>query len=213
MKENLNDLRVNYNKYELLEENIGDNPFELFKIWFDEARNDKAILEVNAMTLATVDENLQANARIVLLKEFNSEGFIFFTNYNSRKGQELSKHNRASILFYWASQYRQVRIQGEVSKISRYDTETYFNSRPYESRIGAMASEQSSVLKSREILEARFEDLKVKYPENPPCPENWGGYILRPNYFEFWQGRTSRLHDRIIFQKDINNWNIERLNP
>lgn len=213
MKENLNDLRVNYNKFELNEADLSNNPFDLFKDWFDTARQTKEILEPNAMTLATVNEHYQPSARIVLLKEFNSEGFIFFTNYKSKKGKELIQNPNASILFFWESLYRQIRIEGVVSKITREETELYFNSRPYESRIGAMASEQSSKLSSREILEKKYLELQEVNPENPSCPENWGGFILKPKYFEFWQGRQSRLHDRVVYELNNKNWEIGRLYP
>jgi pyridoxamine 5'-phosphate oxidase len=151
--------------------------------------------------------------RIDLLKEYSLNGFVFFTNYDSKKGKELINNNNASILFFWESLHRQIRIQGKVEKIDRKDTIEYFNSRPYESRIGAIASNQSSHLESREILEKRYQDLKQKYPENPPCPENWGGFILKPNSFEFWQGRESRLHDRIVYELINNDWKTKRLYP
>jgi len=213
MKENIGHLRVNYDKFQLLEENIPSNPFELFRGWFENAKNHSEVIEPNAMTIATVDENNAPQIRIVLLKEYSLNGFVFFTNYDSKKGKELINNNNASILFFWESLHRQIRIQGKVEKIDRKDTIEYFNSRPYESRIGAIASNQSSHLESREFLEKRYQDLKQKYPENPPCPENWGGFILKPNSFEFWQGRESRLHDRIVYELINNDWKTKRLYP
>lgn len=213
MKENLNDLRVNYNKFELNEEDLSNDPFDLFKNWFEIARQEKEILEPNAMILATVNENSQPSARVVLLKEYNSEGFVFFTNYNSKKGRELVQNPNASILFFWESLFRQIRIEGVASKVSREETELYFNSRPYESRIGAIASNQSSMLDSRNTLEKKYSELQEMYPDNPSCPENWGGFILKPEYFEFWQGRQSRLHDRVIYKLKEKVWEIGRLYP
>lgn len=212
MKENLSDLRVNYNKFELLEEFLPESPFQLFKLWFEEAK-DSSIMEPNAMTLGTCDENGNPKLRIVLLKEFNLNGFVFFTNYLSDKAKQIFQNNNASLLFFWNELHRQVRIEGEVEKLSRDESVEYFNSRPYESRIGAIISKQSSSLSNRNELEEKFEQAKDKYPDEPPCPENWGGYILKPKYFEFWQGRESRLHDRIVFQNENSNWQIKRLYP
>ncbi len=211
MKENLGDLRVNYDMFQLLESDLPKNPLELFKKWFDETKNS-SIMEPNAMTLGTIDENNKVKLRIVLLKELNTNGFVFFTNYSSEKAKQLNGNNNGSLLFFWNELHRQVRVEGTVTKIAREDSIAYFNSRPYESRIGAMVSNQSEVIKSREVLDKKYKELIEKYPENPPCPENWGGYILKPNYFEFWQGRESRLHDRIVFKLE-NDWLINRLSP
>ncbi len=211
MKEKLNDLRQNYNKFELVEESVPKNPLELFKIWFEDTKNSE-ILEANAMTLGTVSSDGQVKLRVVLLKEYGVEGFTFFTNYNSEKGKNISFNNKASLLFFWDRLHRQVRIEGEIVKVCREETLEYFNSRPYESKIGAIASNQSSELESRESLEERYNKLLIDYPENPPCPENWGGYVLKPSYIEFWQGRESRLHDRIVYEF-TNDWQIKRLYP
>ena len=138
---------------------------------------------------------------------------FFFTNYNSKKCRELVQNPNASILFFWESLFRQIRIEGVASKVSREETELYFNSRPYESRIGAIASNQSSMLDSRNTLEKKYSELQEMYPDNPSCPENWGGFILKPTYFEFWQGRQSRLHDRVIYKLKEKVWEIGRLYP
>ena len=212
MKEKLNDLRVNYDKFELIEEFLPYSPFELFKLWFDDTK-DSSIMEPNAMTLGTTDEEGNPKLRIVLLKEFSNDGFVFFTNYISDKAKQLSQNKNAALLFFWNELHRQVRIEGEVEKLSREESIEYFNSRPYESRLGAIVSKQSSVLSSRQDLINKFNEAKDKYPDEPPCPDNWGGYVLKPTYFEFWQGRESRLHDRIVFEKNINDWKIKRLYP
>jgi pyridoxamine 5'-phosphate oxidase len=211
MKENLGDLRVNYDMFQLLEKDLPDNPFVLYKKWFEDAKNS-SIMEPNAMTLGTLDEENKIKLRIVLLKEFNADGFVFFTNYTSDKGKQLIKNDNASLLFFWNEIHRQVRIEGNVTKISREESVTYFNSRPYESRIGALVSNQSEIIENREILDVKYKQLLEMYPENPPCPENWGGYILKPSYFEFWQGRESRLHDRIVYKFE-ENWKKYRLSP
>lgn len=211
MKENLGDLRVNYDMFQLLEKDLPDNPILLYKKWFEEAKNS-SIMEPNAMTLGTLDEENKIKLRIVLLKEFNANGFVFFTNYTSDKGKQLIKNDNASLLFFWNELHRQVRVEGNVTKIPREESVAYFNSRPYESRIGALVSNQSEVIESREILDSKYEQLLEMYPENPPCPENWGGYILKPSYFEFWQGRESRLHDRLVYKFE-ENWKTYRLSP
>jgi pyridoxamine 5'-phosphate oxidase len=153
------------------------------------------------------------SSRVVLLKQYDEQGFTFFTNYDSRKGQELAQNNSAALLFYWMDFERQVRIEGKVRKISKKESAEYFNSRPLGSRYGALASEQSKVLIDRKILLERIKELKKKFGENPPLPDNWGGIKLIPNYFEFWQGRENRLHDRICYKKKKSGWEIFRLYP
>lgn len=207
----LNNLRKNYEKGELLESQINPNPYKQFELWFEEVLKSN-IYEPNAMILATSLEN-KPSARVVLLKGFDSSGFKFYTNYNSRKGKELSINPNAALLFYWMELERQVRIEGRVEKLSREESFEYFNSRPIESRYGALASNQSDIIPNREYLEKKFSELKKKYGDNPPMPENWGGYKLIPELFEFWQGRPNRLHDRIVYQKSENSWKIFRLSP
>ncbi|MEP0860162.1 MAG: pyridoxamine 5'-phosphate oxidase [Ignavibacterium sp.] len=212
MDENkLNNLRKNYQKGELLESQINPNPFRQFEIWFEEVLKSN-IYEPNAMILATSVGN-KPSARVVLLKGFDESGFKFYTNYNSRKGRELSLNQNAALLFYWMDLERQVRIEGNVKKLSREESLEYFNSRPIESRYGALASNQSDIIPNREYLEKKFSELKEKYGDNPPMPDNWGGYKLIPDTFEFWQGRPGRLHDRIVYQKSENGWKIFRLSP
>ncbi|MBP9888355.1 MAG: pyridoxamine 5'-phosphate oxidase [Leptospiraceae bacterium] len=206
-------MRRNYTKDGLLEKDLKTNAIEQFSTWFNDARNSK-ILEPNAMTLATADKSGLASARIVLLKSFDEKGFIFFTNYESRKGKEIAETKKGTLLFFWDILERQIRIEGKIKKISRQDSQNYFHTRPFESQIGAIASNQSYVLKSRDDLEKRYVDLLQKYKgQTVPMPKHWGGYILEPTKIEFWQGRASRLHDRILYTKKNKTWKIERLSP
>lgn len=211
-KPDLKNMRLSYEQDQLLESSINQNPFEQFKIWFDKAVQE-LIIEPNAMTLATATKNGIPSVRVVLLKEFDDTGFTFFTNYSSRKGKEISENPNAALLFWWKEFERQVRIEGRTEKISRKDSEEYFNRRPLKSRYGALASNQSEKIESREILEYRFYNLEKQFGNHPPTPENWGGYKLIPFKFEFWQGRESRLHDRIVYEKTNNDWKIYRLQP
>lgn len=214
MQENneLKNLRLSYERDQLLESNVSKDPFNQFKIWFDLVVKAE-VIEPNAMTIATSTKNGIPSARMVLLKGFDETGFTFFTNYESRKGKELLDNPLASLLFWWREFERQVRIEGTIEKISRKDSEEYFNVRPLKSRYGALSSNQSEIVKNREVLEKRFSDLEKQFGENPPTPENWGGYKLLPNKFEFWQGRRDRLHDRICYEKVNNDWKIYRLQP
>lgn len=209
----LQDIRKDYKKHQLLEGELLATPFLQFEAWFQEALNAQ-VNEPNAMTLATVTDN-KPHSRVVLLKGLEQEQFIFFTNYNSKKGHEIASNPEASLLFFWPELERQIRIEGTLQKTSAEYSDQYFSVRPRASQIGAIASKQSSVLKSREELEQKVEELTQQFGENPiQRPENWGGYALQANYFEFWQGRPSRLHDRIVFTKnEHNNWEITRLYP
>lgn len=212
MDENtLNNLRKNYQKGELLESKVNPNPFKQFDKWFEEALSSN-IYEPNAMILATAADN-RPSARVVLLKGFDENGFKFYTNYNSRKGKEISINPNAALLFYWMELERQIRIEGRIEKLSKEESLEYFNSRPLDSRYGSLASSQSEIIPDREYLEKKFSELKEKYGDNPPMPDNWGGFILKPVLFEFWQGRPNRLHDRIVYEKKESNWNIYRLSP
>jgi pyridoxamine 5'-phosphate oxidase len=210
---NIGDIRKDYKLKELLETDVADNPFAQFNTWWQEAIASE-IDEVNAMTLATVTKDGLPDARIVLLKEFDETGFVFYTNYESAKGKELAVHPKACLVFFWKELERQVRICGTVEKVSVEMSDTYFNSRPLGSRIGAVASDQSSVIVNRSILEEKAAAL-TKHAETETInrPANWGGYIVIPSSIEFWQGRSSRLHDRIKYSKAQNDWRIERLAP
>lgn len=214
MQENndLRNMRLNYEQGQLLESNIESDPFLQFNKWFDLVLSAN-VIEPNAMTIATATKDGFPSARVVLLKGFDESGFIFFTNYGSRKGKELTDNPFASALFWWREFERQVRIEGKIEKVSRAESKKYFNLRPVKSRYGALASNQSERVESREVLEKRFAELEKQFGENPPTPEKWGGYKLIPNRFEFWQGRRDRLHDRICYEKDKDNWKIFRLQP
>jgi pyridoxamine 5'-phosphate oxidase len=197
----------------LSKENINKNPFEQFSYWYKMAL-DTGFIHPDAMTLATADKNGKPSARIVLLKSFDEKGFIFFTNYESRKGNELTANPYASLVFYWDKIDKQVRIEGSIEKISAKESEIYFHSRPQGSQLGALASPQSKVIEDREYLEEKFSELSKKYEgKEIPLPENWGGYRVKPFYFEFWQSRDNRLHDRIRYVKERDFWKLERLAP
>lgn len=208
----LADLRQNYTRGELLEGTVEADPIAQFRNWFDEAGNS-GIREPNAMTLATVDASGQPAARVVLLKGLDHRGFTFFTNYVSRKGHELAFQPKACLLFFWETLERQVRVEGEVVRIAPEESDAYFHSRPLGSRLGAWASPQSQVVPSREHLAEAEAQARARHGENPPRPPHWGGYRLEPRCVEFWQGRPSRLHDRLRYRLGDTGWTIERLAP
>ena len=213
-EKDLANYRKNYSKSSLDESQLEASPFELFKIWFEEADNDAKIEEANAMSLSTVGKDMKPRTRVVLLKEFNTQGFVFFTNYKSKKGQALEENSFACISFFWASQERQVIIEGKVEKISAEDSDTYFNSRPLGSRLGALASPQSEVISDRAFLENALKKAQEQFKtEFPKRPDHWGGYLLVPEHFEFWQGRENRLHDRIRYDCENKSWSSVRLAP
>lgn len=208
----LGDLRKEYTLHGLTQDNIADTPYVQFDGWFTEAQN-AGIEEPNAMVLATATPEAMPTSRIVLLKHFDEKGFIFFTNYESKKGKDLAANPQASLLFFWHELQRQVRIEGVVEKISRQESADYFFSRPLESQIGAWASAQSSIIENREQLDTAFSDYQQRFGNKVPLPDFWGGYRLVAHYFEFWQGRPNRLHDRIEFSRDGVAWKKQRLSP
>ena len=208
----LADLRKSYMKGSLSEEDVQANPIDQFNIWFDQARHAE-LPEPNAMTVASVDANRKPSARVVLIKEVNQAGFVFFTNYESRKGQALIANPHAALLFFWPELERQVRVEGSVEKLSDQESDDYFHSRPLDSRIGAWASPQSRVIKGRTELVTKAAEYALKFALNPPRPPHWGGFRVKPEALEFWQGRPSRLHDRIQYIKENDDWKIQRLAP
>lgn len=196
----------------LKKSDVDKNPFNQFKKWYNELLQS-SVSEPSAMTLATSSKEGIPSARTVLLKGFDEKGFLFFTNYESNKGKNLIENPFAELLFYWMYLQRQVRISGKVEKTSREVSEIYFNSRPLKSRIGAWASKQSNEIPNREFLEKQFDEFIEKFKDDVPLPPNWGGFRLIPERFEFWQGRESRLHDRICYKKEKDIWEIVRLAP
>jgi pyridoxamine 5'-phosphate oxidase len=210
----LSDLRREYTRAGLKESDLDPNPFKQFDKWFQQALA-AGLPEPNAMTLATATLDGKPSARIVLLKGFDERGFVFFTNYESRKGRELAANPQAALVCYWIELERQVRISGPVSRVSSEESETYFRSRPLGSQLGAWASQQSEVVGGRKILEDRLEQLTQEYQTKPvPLPPNWGGYRVAPETIEFWQGRANRLHDRLRYTvQSSSQWLIERLSP
>jgi len=211
VKGGISQIRNDYKKQKLRKEDLDKNPIRQFQIWLDEAIKSE-LTEPTAMTLATADASGKPSARIVLLKFFNKNGFAFFTNYESRKGKNLEQNPYAALVFYWPELERQVRIEGIVSKLSRIVSKEYFNSRPEASRISSIISPQSQPIPNRQLLEKRVEEF-LKYNNEIKIPENWGGYILKPSYIEFWQGRENRLHDRFLYKKIGKRWKISRLAP
>ncbi len=213
MTQSIQDLRQEYTKAELLESNAASRPFEQFGRWFDEALKAE-VPEPNAMTLATVDADGQPSARIVLMKGLDDRGMTFFTNYLSRKGREIAGNPKAALVFFWPDLERQVRLEGTVEKVSEAESDDYYQNRPRGSRLGAWSSVQSAVVPGREALEDRLKELASQYGEGPiPRPPHWGGYRLVPHMFEFWQGRPSRLHDRLRYRVAGGIWVVERLSP
>jgi pyridoxamine 5'-phosphate oxidase len=207
------DLRRDYSRASLSESDVNPNPIVQFSKWFDEAISAQ-VPEANAMTVATATADGRPSSRILLIKDIDQRGFTFFTNYESRKGRELDSNPFAAMLFYWIELERQVRIEGRVERLTDAENDAYFNSRPVKSRLGAIASAQSRPVASREVLEARVQEVEKQYGDHPVRPPHWGGYRLVPDYLEFWQGRPSRLHDRIAYVRQTEgSWQVQRLQP
>lgn len=215
MNRDFNHLRKNYVQKSLLEEDLPKDPMKLFDHWFQEALQSDHSLEPNAMSLATIDEDLSPRIRVVLLKSFSDEGFVFYTNYKSKKGCALEKYPKVCLSFFWPDKERQIIIKGETEKLSAQASDLYFSKRPKESAVGAWASQQSSTVPSREYLEKRYEHYTSYFnSHNLYRPPFWGGYLVRPYQMEFWQGRSNRMHDRISFLlTKAKKWETERLAP
>ena len=215
MKSDISDYRKSYLKGFLSENEIFENPLKLFNKWFDEISENSLEIEINAMTLSTIDNDGFPRNRVVLLKYFSDEGFTFFTNYNSNKAKSILINNKVSLSFFWEKMERQIIIKGRAFKTTDDISDKYFNSRPFGSKIGALvSSNQSSVIPSRSFIEDEFKKIKKQYENSQISrPLNWGGFIVKPIEYEFWQGRENRLHDRIRYNQKDNKWIIERLSP
>lgn len=213
MNRDLHSIRRDYQFDDLLEAQVGNDPLVLFDTWLEKAI-DICPDDPTAMVLSTVDSAGWPHSRVVLLKQRNDAGFSFFTNYDSEKGQQLAKNNKASMTFFWPALSRQVRIEGTIEKVSREASEAYFASRPRASQLAARTSRQSTTVESRDALQQAFsEEEQAFIDQDVPCPNNWGGYVLKPAFIEFWQGRPSRLHDRICFTHTNSDWVITRKAP
>jgi len=208
----MRDIRKQYLFSTLDEQNILPNPFEQFEVWLQEAIESDQ-MEPTVMILSTVDEHAQPHSRVVLLKEFKLDSFIFYTNYEGHKAQQMTQNNKVSLVFFWPTLERQVRVEGLVEKISEILSTSYFKSRPLENQLGAWASPQSQLIRSQDFLEQQFQYYKQKFGTDIPKPPHWGGYAVKPTSIEFWQGRANRLHDRLLFTKESGEWKISRLAP
>lgn len=208
----IQNLRRQYSKSTLSVSSVSKDPFKQFEKWFRDVLNS-GFLEPNAMTLATASRTGKPSARVVLLKGIHDSGFVFYTNYKSKKGKDIEENPFGCLLFYWDKLERQIRIEGKIEKVSKKESEEYFITRPYKSRVGAWASKQSSVIESRSVIIKEFLKYMMKFKTHVPLPDVWGGYRLLPETFEFWQGRPNRLHDRVRYAKSKTGWKIERLAP
>jgi pyridoxamine 5'-phosphate oxidase len=205
--------RINYRHGELDVRHAAPDPFEQFRVWLDDALRTEGIIEPNAMSLATVGSGGRPSARIVLLRQWDSRGFVFFTNYESRKAAELVAGAQAALLFWWGALERQIRVEGTVERILEVESDAYFATRPRGHRLSAWASHQSAVVESREVLQRAIADAEERFPGDVPRPPFWGGYRVVPDRFEFWQGRPNRVHDRIAYARNADGWELARLAP
>lgn len=205
-------IRREYEGTPLTKKKVDSNPFEQFSKWFDDAVEHVSV-DANAMTLTTVNKKGQPSSRTVLLKEFDESGFVFYTNYKSRKGTHIQNNPHVSATFYWADLMRQIHIEGQVQKVPEAQSDAYFKSRPVASQLGAWASTQSEEVESREALKNKMKEYEKKFGDDIPRPPHWGGFQIVPNRIEFWQGRLNRLHDRICYSLDGGEWVIKRLSP
>ena len=213
MDEEVRSRRISYQRAELDVELVARDPFEQFRDWLDAALSTAGIVEPTAMTLATVGSDGRPAARIVLLRQWDARGFVFFTNYESRKGADLTVHPFAALVFWWGELERQVRIEGAVQRVLEVESDAYFASRPRGHRLAAWASNQSAVVANRETLQRAVSEAEARFPDDVPRPPFWGGYRVVPDRFEFWQGRPNRVHDRIAYERGPDGWTLARLAP
>ncbi|MFI5149745.1 MAG: pyridoxamine 5'-phosphate oxidase [Bacteroidia bacterium] len=205
-------IRTDFGKHELDEKEVDSNPIKQFELWFKQAL-EAQVYDPHVMMVTTVGKDHKPSTRVMLLRNFEEKGFVFYTNYNSHKGTQARENPNACLTFFWPELERQVRVEGILEKQTEQESDLYFASRPRASKIGAWVSPQSHVISSRNELDAKFEDLEKKYGEDVPRPPHWGGFVLHPSQIEFWQGRPGRLHDRIRYSKTEGNWIIERIAP
>lgn len=214
MEKNLQDYRRSYEKFELRRASLETDPIQQFQKWFEEQEGSSELIEVNAMTLSCVGSDGFPKSRVVLLKSFSNDGFVFFTNYESEKGKAILENPHVCLSFFWPNTQRQIIIKGKAEKVEKAVSQAYFHSRPFESQLAAVTSNQSSVVPNRAYLEDKMAALKKQYDQKVPYPKHWGGFLVRPVSVEFWQGGKNRLHDRFLYQnKDNRQWNIDRLAP
>lgn len=214
MSQNLGDYRKSYDKNSLTKDESHQDPFKQFEKWFEEVEHSDGVEEVNAMTVSTIGLDGYPKSRVVLLKNYDENGFVFYTNYDSEKGKAITSNPHICLSFFWPNLERQVIIKGKAKKVSEEQSVSYFKSRPQGSQLGALVSPQSEVIPDREYLANKLKDLEKEYQDKEvPKPKNWGGFIVDPHEFEFWQGRPNRLHDRIRYSGDRDNWKRERLAP
>lgn len=213
MSDDLHSRRVHYVRGELAADVVAPDPFEQFRAWLDDALRAETIVEPNAMSVATVGANARPSARIVLLRQWDTRGFVFYTNYESRKGAELTAHPFAALLFWWGGLERQIRIEGTVERVPDVESDAYFATRPRGHRLSAWASHQSAVVPDRETLQRAMDEAGARFGDDVPRPPFWGGYRVVPDRFEFWQGRPNRVHDRIAYERNADGWSVVRLSP
>jgi pyridoxamine 5'-phosphate oxidase len=213
VNEEIRNRRITYQHGELPTDVAARDPFEQFRAWLDDALGTAAIVEPNAMSVATVGANGRPSSRVVLLRQWDARGFVFFTNYESRKGGELAAHPCAALLFWWPALERQVRIEGAVERVLDVESDAYFETRPRGHRLSAWASRQSATIPDRETLQRAIAEAELRFPDEVPRPPFWGGYRVVPDRFEFWQGRPNRVHDRIAYERSADGWSLARLSP
>ncbi|HEY0396397.1 MAG TPA: pyridoxamine 5'-phosphate oxidase [Candidatus Elarobacter sp.] len=213
VSEEIRSRRLTYERGELTADVVARDPFEQFRRWLDDALRSDAIVEPNAMTVSTVGANGRPSARVVLLRQWDSRGLVFYTNYESRKGAELTVHPYAALLFWWGALERQIRIEGTAERVLDVESDAYFASRPRGHRLSAWASHQSAVVPDRETLQRAMADAELRFPGEVPRPPFWGGYRVVPDRFEFWQGRPNRVHDRVAYERGRDGWGLSRLSP